>query len=58
VFVAAIAYHGVWAAIDAVRAADDRNWSYAVEMAAIAVVATAIVVGAAFTALRSTTRTR
>ena len=58
VFVAAIGYHGVLAAIDAVRAAGDGNWSYAVEMAAIALVAAAIVVGAAFNAVRSTTRTR
>jgi multisubunit Na+/H+ antiporter MnhC subunit len=57
-FVVAIAYHGILAAIDAVRAAHDGNWSYAVELAAIALVATAIVVGAAFGALRSTTRTR
>jgi hypothetical protein len=58
VFVAAIAYHGVWAAIDAVEAAGDGNWAYATELAAIAAVATAIVIGAAFTAVRSTTRTR
>ena len=49
---------GSWPRSHAVRAAGDGNWSYAVEMAAIALVAAAIVVGAAFNAARATTRTR
>jgi hypothetical protein len=57
-FVAAIGYHGVWAAIHAVEAAADGNWSYAVENAVIAVVASALVIGAAASAVRATTRTR
>jgi len=58
VFVLAIGYHGVWAAIHAAEAVGDGNWSYVVEMGLIALVATAIVIGAVANAVRSTTRTR
>jgi hypothetical protein len=57
-FVALIAYHGVLAAIRAVEAGDDRNWSYAVELAAIALTATLVVGAAVVAALRAFTRTR
>jgi Na+/serine symporter len=58
VFVALIAYHAVLAATQAVDAGDDGNWSYAVELAAIALVATMIVIAAVVTALRALSRTR
>jgi len=53
VFVALIAYHAVLAATQAVHAGRDRNWSYAIELGGIAIVATLIVVAAVFAALRS-----
>ena len=51
-FVADIAYHAVLAAQKAVHAATHSNWSYAVEMTAIAIVAAALVVGAAVTEVK------
>jgi hypothetical protein len=58
VFVAVIAYHGFLAAIDTAHAVDDRNWSYAVELGTIAIVAMLVVGAAVVAALRSFTRTR
>ena len=58
VFVALIAYHAVLATTQAVQAGKDGNWSYAIELGAIAIVATLIVVAAVFAALRSLSRTR
>ncbi len=55
-FVALIAYHGVLAAVRAVEAGADGNWSYAVELAAIALAATLVVGAAVVAALRSITR--
>jgi len=57
-FVALIAYHAVLAAIQAVQAGSDRNWPYAAELGAIALVATLIVIAAVVAALRSLSRTR
>ena len=53
VFVALIAYHAVLATTQAVHAGKDGNWSYTIELGAIAIVATLIVVAAVFVALRS-----
>jgi hypothetical protein len=58
VFVALIAYHAVLAATQAVDAGDDGNWSYAIELAAIALVATLIVIAAVVAALRALSGTR
>ena len=57
-FVALIAYHGVLAAVRAVEAGADREWWYAAELAAIAVVAILLVSAAVVGALRAFTRTR
>jgi hypothetical protein len=58
VFVAFIAYHAVLAAMDAVDAAGGGNWLYAVELGAIALGATVLVVAAVVAALRALSRTR
>ena len=57
-FVAAIAYHAVLAAIQAEQAGSDGKWAHAVELVVIAIVATALVVAAVVTAMRSSTRAR
>jgi len=57
-FVAAIGYHAVLAVMKAVRAGADDNWGYACELMTIAVIATAIVVVAVVSAVRSSTRAR
>ena len=51
-FVAYIGYHAGLAAVRAVRAGRDGNWSYATELGAIAIVPTLLVVGAVIAALR------
>jgi hypothetical protein len=57
-FVALIAYHGVLAAGRAVEAGADHHWWYALELAAIAMVASLLVGAAVVVALRAFTRTR
>jgi hypothetical protein len=57
VFVVFIGYHAVLAAVRAVRAGRDGNWSYAVELAAIAIVASLLVIAAVIGALRNHSRT-
>lgn len=49
---AAIAYHAVLAALDAGRAGSDGHWGRALALLLIALVATALVVGAVLNALR------
>jgi len=53
-FVAVIGYHAVRAWGQATRAVSDHNWGHAAELAAIALVATFVVVAAIATAVRST----
>jgi hypothetical protein len=57
-FVAAIGYHAVLAVGEAVQAGADHRWAYAGELAAIACIASAIVVGAVVGAVRSATKAR
>jgi hypothetical protein len=53
VFVAAIGYHAVRAWGQTARAVSDHNWGYAIELGAIAVVATIVVVAAILAAAKS-----
>jgi hypothetical protein len=53
-FVVLIGIHAVRAASQAERAASDGNWAHAGELVAIALVATAIVIAALVSAVRST----
>jgi len=57
VFVAVLAFHAVRGASQAQRAASDGNWAHAAELIAIALVATALVIGSLVLAIRSA-RTR
>jgi hypothetical protein len=52
VFVGVIAYHAGLAVQKAVHAGSHGNWSYAIEMSAIAIVTIAIVVGAVVGSVR------
>jgi hypothetical protein len=56
VFVAVIGYHAVLAAIRAAQAGSDGNWGRVVEMSAIALVGTALVILAAVGAARASRR--
>ena len=56
VFVAVIGYHAALAAIRAAQAGSDGNWGRAIEMTAIALVGTALVMLAVVGALRSSRR--
>jgi hypothetical protein len=56
-FVVFIAYHALLAANRARDAGHDGNWAYAIELAAIAIVATALVIGAVVVAVRGRSRT-
>ena len=51
-FVAAIGYHAVLAAVEARRAGSDGHWGHAVELIAIGLAAAALVIGALVSALR------
>ena len=56
VFVAVIGYHAVLAAIRAAQAGADGNWGRVVEMTAIAIFGTALVVLAIAGTVRSSSR--